>query len=662
MDNKKIIEIHVKNNIATLQKIPGTDEFPFIVCGNSNYKIVFKFDDEWEDAKGAITVSFVYSRNYIKYSIKRPLTGDTVEVPKLFNITQVSVGVFAGDLKSTTPAVIVCLPSILCDGGLVPDPDPNVYNELMELINGLVIKGVPDEKIMEAVNLYLSENGFDALPEVTEDDDGKVLQVDGGQWAVKDLPEHGGSGENGATFTPSVDADGNLSWTNDKGLTNPETVNIKGDKGDAFTYEDFTSEQLAALKGEKGDTPVKGIDYFTEDDKSEIVESVLSQVPSENLTVEDDGNGNVSVNPIGEIIGTTSPIFTIVRGASTYIDGTFQYEGATNTGKIRACSNPNMFPIDNTERIKTIRLTIPSGFYSGIVVCSVPDNSIDFSVEYGTNKTFSGTHIAETGWQTGTIELECTSEVNAYRINIKRSDGSEMSDDDISTLSAGVTIEVLNDTIQPEEEEMTSIQFNGGVRYLPRDNTKVRKTGWNADKYLGTDENGNVIEKEISASSGGSDDVWELINDITLEEEVNKIDTGLWDKDYRKIRIVLDTLAASANTNYMGTIIYTSNGFNYDTNNMIRFYTKAMPMTSAQRSLIECEIIDENSVIATASYGSVKENGFFNSMDNSSASKMYWTPLDYGNKNILPQITGLQIGTYASFVAGTRLRVWGVAK
>ena len=48
----------------------------------------------------------------------------------------------------------------------------------------------------------------------------------------------------------------------------------KGDKGDPFTYEDFTPEQLASLKGDKGDkgadgkdgadgyTPVKGIDYF----------------------------------------------------------------------------------------------------------------------------------------------------------------------------------------------------------------------------------------------------------------------------------------------------------------------------------------------------------------------------------------------------------------
>lgn len=43
----------------------------------------------------------------------------------------------------------------------------------------------------------------------------------------------GTDGEDGATFTPSVDSAGNLSWSNNKGLTNPPTVNIKGPKGDA---------------------------------------------------------------------------------------------------------------------------------------------------------------------------------------------------------------------------------------------------------------------------------------------------------------------------------------------------------------------------------------------------------------------------------------------
>ena len=53
-------------------------------------------------------------------------------------------------------------------------------------------------------------------------------------------------GEDGATFTPSVDDSGNLSWTNDKSLPNPEPVNIKGPKGD-------TGE-----KGEQGEQGLPG--------------------------------------------------------------------------------------------------------------------------------------------------------------------------------------------------------------------------------------------------------------------------------------------------------------------------------------------------------------------------------------------------------------------
>lgn len=41
----------------------------------------------------------------------------------------------------------------------------------------------------------------------------------------------GNTGANGATFTPTVDSSGNLSWSNDKALENPATVNIKGPKG-----------------------------------------------------------------------------------------------------------------------------------------------------------------------------------------------------------------------------------------------------------------------------------------------------------------------------------------------------------------------------------------------------------------------------------------------
>lgn len=41
----------------------------------------------------------------------------------------------------------------------------------------------------------------------------------------------GQEGENGATFYPEVSEDGIISWTNDKGLDNPKSVNIKGKDG-----------------------------------------------------------------------------------------------------------------------------------------------------------------------------------------------------------------------------------------------------------------------------------------------------------------------------------------------------------------------------------------------------------------------------------------------
>ena len=74
----------------------------------------------------------------------------------------------------------------------------------------------------------------------------------------------GSDGEDGATFYPSVDSAGNLSWTNDKGLANPATVNIKGDPGE---------------DGIDGKTPTKGVDYFTASDIKEIVDAVEDQVP-----------------------------------------------------------------------------------------------------------------------------------------------------------------------------------------------------------------------------------------------------------------------------------------------------------------------------------------------------------------------------------------------
>lgn len=78
-------------------------------------------------------------------------------------------------------------------------------------------------------------------------------------------PGIGGGEGSGAVFIPSVDSDGNLSWTNNGGLENPPTVNIKGPQGEP---------------GEDGKTPQKGTDYWTESDKEEMVNDVLAALPT----------------------------------------------------------------------------------------------------------------------------------------------------------------------------------------------------------------------------------------------------------------------------------------------------------------------------------------------------------------------------------------------
>lgn len=68
----------------------------------------------------------------------------------------------------------------------------------------------------------------------------------------------GEDGTNGATFTPSVSEAGVISWTNDGGLPNPQSVNIKGATGDdgesSYAYVKWASEEPTS-DADMGDVP-----------------------------------------------------------------------------------------------------------------------------------------------------------------------------------------------------------------------------------------------------------------------------------------------------------------------------------------------------------------------------------------------------------------------
>lgn len=202
----KFIDVNVQNKIAQCADVNA-----FIVCSNSDYVINFKFDEEWDEHL-VKTARFIFNGSVIDVVFE----GNSVNVPIIYKSTVMTVGVFAGQLHTTTPAIIPCQKSILCDEGFVPDPPPDVYAQILEKLD-------------------------------------EVLNNSGG----------GSGGENGVTFIPSISPDGVLSWTNDGGLPNPPPIKIKGEPGeDGHTPERgtdyWTNEDIAEIKGYVDDAILGG--------------------------------------------------------------------------------------------------------------------------------------------------------------------------------------------------------------------------------------------------------------------------------------------------------------------------------------------------------------------------------------------------------------------
>jgi len=187
----------------------------------------------------------------------------------------------------------------------------------------------------------------------------------------------GEDGEDGATFIPSIDEDGNLSWSNDKNLENPDTINIKGEQGEKGEKGDKGDKGERGEKGEQGEpgapgekgeqgepgapgekgedgyTPVKGIDYFTEEDlagltfddseiRADLEEKADKLFQTDMLTISDFGGipagtdlNNMSIQDI--LAKLLYPyVAPIVKASITYspTGSTFEYGDVVNVSSI----------------------------------------------------------------------------------------------------------------------------------------------------------------------------------------------------------------------------------------------------------------------------------------------------------------------------------------
>jgi hypothetical protein len=140
-------------NIAIRKKVANQTNKILYICGNSDFVVNFDFDAEWDEFSFK-TARFIHSAGYTDVVFE----GNQCAVPVISNTHNIKVGVFAGNLRTTTPAYVSAKKSILCESGIPADPPEDVYNQIMDMVNQM-------------------------FPAVTVEDNGDFMQVIEGRWA-----------------------------------------------------------------------------------------------------------------------------------------------------------------------------------------------------------------------------------------------------------------------------------------------------------------------------------------------------------------------------------------------------------------------------------------------------------------------------------------------
>lgn len=266
-----------------------------IVCGNSDYKVIWNLDGEW-DSFDTKTMR-VQMPNGTHQDVV--FTGNSAALPVQHAAGWISIGLFAGDIHTSRGTSFWVEDAITTMDGSPADPMPDVYNQIMELIKG--VGGAEQDTIAKAVADYLAEHPVEETdptvpewakaekkPTYTAAEVGAVAQADLQAATDAALAQakasgafDGAKGADGKDGTNGKDgADGKPGAAGADGVT-PHI----GDNGNWYIGSTDTGQPSRGAAGAKGDTgadektPVKGTDYWTAADKQEIVNSVIAALP-----------------------------------------------------------------------------------------------------------------------------------------------------------------------------------------------------------------------------------------------------------------------------------------------------------------------------------------------------------------------------------------------
>lgn len=184
-------------------------------------------------------------------------------------------------------------------------------------------------------------------------------------------------------------------------------------------------------------------------------------------------------------------------------------------------------------------------------------------------------------------------------------------------------------------------------------------------KAKAVDENGRVKEVEaVDAPTNVSTEDWVQIVDLTVEDTVQSITNSWAETPMKKIRVLIETVAHSKNTDYMPTIVCTALDANIYFHSA-QFYPTALPLTEARHTeyLVAMMKVGEYNAIRFTEYlggirgvSSEEKNIFKLEAENSAVS----TGNNPYGESLLDYITAFKVSTYEQFEAGTKLKIWGV--
>ena len=231
-----------------------------IVCANSDYTVRFDLDEEWS-GYAAKTMRVDYGNGTYTDVV---FTGETATLPVIRGRRMIRIGLYAGNIHTTTPAAYECEESISDAGGIPAAPEADVYAQLTELLESGKIKGEKGDTGARGPQGEKGDTGAAGPqgatgPRGPQGETGAAFTYD--MFTAAQLAalkgEKGDTGAAGPKGDPGEQGpQGEKGATGPQGATGPRGP--QGATGAAFTYDMFTAAQLAALKGEKGDKGAAG--------------------------------------------------------------------------------------------------------------------------------------------------------------------------------------------------------------------------------------------------------------------------------------------------------------------------------------------------------------------------------------------------------------------